>query len=196
MLRLSSEAMSRLAKSSKLSRGRVSKNLTKGGSLAKLPISLAPWQSEAVTYVSGVVQLFGLPPSVGAIYGVLFASSGPLCLSEITALLKISKGSASQGIRQLREVGAVIPVSLPGKRPEFYKPELSLKKLVAGFLRDRVRPSLESSDELLGRIEKMPCESSDRELVAARVNTLRVWSRKANETLPLLELLLGEQTGL
>lgn len=156
---------------------------------------LADWQSEIVEYVSGVVQLFGLPPSVGAIYGVLFASPTPLCLEEIIALLGISKGSASQGLRQLKLVGAVSSVRLPGKRAEHFKAELSLKKLVTGFLRDRVRPSLESAEQRLNRIEKMQGSGQEHELMAAKISTLRVWSRKANDTLPLLELILGEQTG-
>ncbi len=174
----------------------VSQRLTKGGSLEKKPSPLAPWQSETVDYVSGVVQLFGLPPSVGAIYGVLFASPEPLCLDEITTLLSISKGSASQGLRQLKEVGAVAPVRLQEARREYFKPELSLKKLVSGFLRDRVRPSLDSSQTRLEVIERLSRdESARKEFVLSRVNTLRVWSERGRDVLPLIDLLLSEKTG-
>ena len=173
-----------------------SKSLTKGGSLEKSVPRLAAWQSETVEYLSGVVQLFGLPPSVGAIYGALFASPSPLCLDEITALLRISKGSASQGLRQLKLVGAVVTIRLPEKRPEYFQAELSLKKLVTGFLRDRVRPSLDGSSSRLDKIEHLSqLDTLAPEFVQKRVGTLRVWSEKSREVLPLLDLLLSEQTG-
>ena len=44
-------------------------------------------------------------------------------------LLKISKGSASQGLRALRQLGAVSSVFEPGDRKERFVAEIRLRKL-------------------------------------------------------------------
>jgi hypothetical protein len=53
------------------------------------------------------VQVFGVPKSVGQIYGLLYASPEPLSFSDIVERLDISKGSASQGLQLLRSLGAI-----------------------------------------------------------------------------------------
>jgi hypothetical protein len=53
------------------------------------------------------VQVFGVPKSVGQIYGLLYASPEPLSFSDIVERLEISKGSASQGLQLLRSLGAI-----------------------------------------------------------------------------------------
>ena len=53
------------------------------------------------------MQIFGVPKSVGQIYGVLYASPSPLSFSDIVDRLEISKGSASQGLALLRSLGAI-----------------------------------------------------------------------------------------
>ncbi|MFN6016277.1 MAG: GbsR/MarR family transcriptional regulator, partial [Verrucomicrobiota bacterium] len=57
-------------------------------------------------FVDGV-RVLGLPPSIGEIYGLLFISQAPLSLDDLVKRLKISKGSASQGLRTLKSLGAV-----------------------------------------------------------------------------------------
>ena len=65
------------------------------------------FQTECATFFSEVVQVFGVPKSVGQIYGLLYASPEPLSFSDIVERLDISKGSASQGLQLLRSLGAI-----------------------------------------------------------------------------------------
>jgi hypothetical protein len=67
----------------------------------------ADFQNECATFFSEVVQVFGVPKSVGQIYGLLYASPEPLSFSDIVERLEISKGSASQGLQLLRSLGAI-----------------------------------------------------------------------------------------
>jgi hypothetical protein len=62
---------------------------------------------ECVELFAEVVQVFGVPPSVGQIYGLLYATPEPLSFSDIVERLGISKGSASQGLQFLRSLGAI-----------------------------------------------------------------------------------------
>lgn len=65
------------------------------------------FQAECVELFAEMVHIFGVPKSVGQIYGVLYASSKPLSFSDIVEQIDISKGSASQGLQLLRSLGAI-----------------------------------------------------------------------------------------
>ena len=60
-----------------------------------------------MAFFAEIVQLFGIPKSVGQIYGLLYASPKPLGFTAIVERLEISKGSASQGLQLLRSLGAI-----------------------------------------------------------------------------------------
>ena len=68
---------------------------------------LDPLERQVVDVFVDGVRVLGLPRSIGEIYGLLFISRTPLSLDDLVARLKISKGSASQGLRMLRNLGAV-----------------------------------------------------------------------------------------
>ena len=51
--------------------------------------------------------ILGLPKSVGLIYGAVFVSARPIEAGDICKKLKISRGSVSQGLKFLRELGAI-----------------------------------------------------------------------------------------
>ena len=57
-------------------------------------------------------------------------------MDEVVEILKISKGSASQGLRALRQLGAVSSVFSSGQRKERFDAEIRLRELV-GFLREQ-----------------------------------------------------------
>lgn len=145
-------------------------------------------------FVDGV-RVLGLPKSIGEIYGLLFVSRDPLSLDDLVARLGISKGSASQGLRMLRGLGAVKESDGNGGRRTYYEPEISLKRLVGGFLREQVVPHLESGRSKLAELEKMAGEIEDpaeREFCQDRVGRLDAWFRRGRVVLPVLQKLLGE----
>jgi DNA-binding transcriptional ArsR family regulator len=65
------------------------------------------FERAVVAFFTDAAQLLGVPYSVAAIYGVIFASPEPLTFSDISARLDLSKGSISQGLKALRDIGAV-----------------------------------------------------------------------------------------
>ena len=102
-------------------------------------------------FVDGV-RVIGLPKSIGEIYGLLFVSREPLSLDDLVFRLGISKGSASQGLRMLRGLGAVLESDGNGGRRTYYEPEISLKRLVGGFIREQVVPHLKSGRSKLAEL--------------------------------------------
>ena len=97
---------------------------------------LDEWERAVIDLFLNAANSFGLPKSYGQIYGLLFCRDQPLAMNEVMELLGISKGSASQGLRSLRQLGAISSVYAPGDRKERFSAEIRLRKLVAGFLKD------------------------------------------------------------
>jgi DNA-binding transcriptional regulator GbsR (MarR family) len=151
-----------------------------------------------VGFFSEAVQLFGLvPPSVGQIYGLLYASPEPLSFSDIFEQLDISKGSASQGLNLLRSVGAVYtvaPVDANGRR-EYFSPELSLRKLLRGVLDERVSPLAGKSAGRLAHLRELAdgARGRERKFRLSRAQQLEIWRRRLKTVVPVLGTLLGSR---
>jgi len=138
--------------------------------------------------------LIGLPRSIGEIYGVFYCSAAPMDFDHIVERLGISRGSASQGLKTLRQLGAVRPHYLPGVRKDHYVPELSMERLVRGFLKDQFSPHLESSQQRLAAIEGQVAAIADpeaRDHASARLHTLQSWQARIRKLLPVVFTVLS-----
>jgi len=152
------------------------------------------FEHECVEFFSEVVQVLGVPRSVGQIYGLLFASPQPLSFTDIVERLDLSKGSASQGLQLLRSLGAVQNVSNENDRRDLFEPELGLRKLVAGVLREKVEPLLNGGNARMNRLRVCAARAPSAAGVKfshARVKQLETWRRQMGLLLPLLSTLLG-----
>ena len=109
------------------------------------------------------VKIVGLPRSIGEIYGLLFVSRQPQSLDDLVARLGISKGSASQGLKLLRTLGAIRQVDGLDSRRTYYEADIKLKSLVGGFVREEVRPHLRSGDAELDVIAEVGAAKEDLE---------------------------------
>lgn len=142
---------------------------------------------------SGVLHVLGMPKSVGAIYGLLFASPEPLCFTQITERLGASKGSVSQGLTFLRHGGAVKVVEIADDRREFFEPELALRQLAGGFLQGRVKPLATETRAALGRLRQQAAASDKvhAKFRSGRIKQLETWNRQLARVLPLVQLTLS-----
>ena len=143
-------------------------------------------------FVRGV-KILGLPKSVGEIYGLLYISPQPLALDSLVGRLKMSKGSASQGLKFLRNLGAVKPVYVAGDRRDHYEAQTELKKLVAGFVKGELEPHLDSGSERLEVLSERVAgdESENADFYRTRVDKLRIWQARGSEMMKLAEELLS-----
>ena len=154
------------------------------------------FERECITFFSDVVQMLGLPRSMGQIYGLLFACPHPLSFTDIAERLNLSKGSVSQGLRALREVGAIRPDDTLRGRREHFVPETELRKLFSGFLRGSVEPHLKRGARRLHEFKlahgsALGAQGETGRLLLARLGKLQGWNRKGSAVLPLLTKFLG-----
>lgn len=149
-------------------------------------------------FVDGV-RVLGLPPSIGEIYGLLFISQSPLSLDDLVKRLKISKGSASQGLRTLKSLGAVRETNgngnANGERRTYYEPAVELKRLVGGFIREQIRPHLDSGRHKIKRLGDLASTENDpkrRKFLLERTDRLDHWIRNGGRLLPMIQRILGQ----
>lgn len=145
-------------------------------------------------FVDGV-KVLGLPRSIGEIYGLLFISQHPLSLDDLVLRLQISKGSASQGLRMLKSLGAVREATGDADRRTYYEPAVELKRLVGGFIREQVRPHLESGKAKISLLAATTSDIEDpdrRKFLGERVERLETWMHRGGKVLPLLQKILGQ----
>jgi DNA-binding transcriptional regulator GbsR (MarR family) len=147
-------------------------------------------QDRVIGYFVDLSQVLGIPKSVGQIYGLLFCSKEPLSFSNIVEQLNISKGSASQGLRLLRNLGAVHIVYKTGERKDLYMAETGLRELANGFLRKQIIPRLENGDQQLQQLLAEVQQEEAAEHITSRVKQLREWHRKIGKLLPWISLML------
>lgn len=138
--------------------------------------------------------LVGLPRSIGEIYGLLYCSPRALTFDDLVERLQISKGSVSQGLKVLRQLGAVKLHYVPGSRRDHYEPELSMKRLVRGFVKDQFEPHLVSGSQRLAAINTLIEDEADdalRQHATNRLNTLCSWQQRTRKLMPIIMAVLG-----
>lgn len=158
-------------------------------SSAPASTGLNEFQLESVELFSHAARAIALPRSLGQIYGLLYATPEPLHLGDVFAGLQISKGSASQGLRWLRELGAVNVVLLPGDRRDRFVAETELRQLATGFLRNTAEPHLGNGSGHLERLEQVSANmltDGNHKFLLARVKKLRRWHQLAHRVLPVI----------
>lgn len=163
--------------------------------LTSNPGELDPLERQVVDFFVDGVRVLGLPRSIGEIYGLLFVSQSALSLDDLVQRLAISKGSASQGLRLLKSLGAVREVESVTERRTYYEPAVELKRLVGGFIREQIRPHLESGKTKIGRLTATAQDIGDparRKFLGERVERLESWLRSGGRVLPVIQKLLGQ----
>ena len=155
--------------------------------------ALNPLESEIIALFTQMARALGQPRSLAEVYGLLFISARPLAMDDLMARLRLSKGSASQGLKFLRNAGAVKMVYVPGDRRVHYEAVAELRNLVTRFLRDQLVPHLDSGltrlEHIARMVKQLPAE--ERARFGARVTMLQSWEKKSRRFLPLVVKILG-----
>ena len=160
---------------------------------------LDDWEIAVIDLFLNAANSFGLPKSYGQIYGLLFCRDYPLSLDCVMELLKISKGSASQGLRALRQLGAISSAFEPWDRKERFVAEIRLRKLVGGFLREQADPHLDKGVGRLKQIEALLGNLDNTDSLkrgARRHEILSSWHRQMSRLLPWVKMIVGKSDRL
>src|ERR1035437_513491 len=154
---------------------------------------LQPVEVEVIHLFVQFSRALGQPRSVAEIYGLLFVSHRPPTMDDLIERLNLSKGSASQGLKYLQDLGAVPTVYVAGDRRTPYEAVAELRNLAGRFLRQQILTHFEDSKTRLERIadQVKNLSGEQRKFVTPRVKLLRSWEKNGRRMLPFVTKMLG-----
>ena len=147
-------------------------------------MTLNPIVRRLVEDAGGLTQSLGAGRVIGQIYALLYFSKDPMNLTQMQGALGISKGSASTGVRQLEQWGAVRKVWVKGDRKDYYCANNWLSGAVRAALSDLIGRKLGSYSSLLSSIEEQ-LNTSDADIsgeekhIRERIGKLKKFQKNA-----------------
>ena len=159
-------------------------------------------------------QSLGVGRVIGQIFAYLYFSEEPRGLDDMKEALGISKGSASMGVRQLEQWGAVQRVWVKGDRKDYYTANDYFGQIVRNIATDLMGKRLAALGQSLdsAEIELSSCQvvellsespqgqslttkqlnNSTTDFLRTRVRRLRDFQQKVNKTWnnPIVKLML------
>ena len=158
---------------------------------AQAAVSFEQW--EVIEFCVRLTRLFGIPKSVGEIFGFVFSSPSPVTFENVVASLGISNGSASHGLRFLRQLGALKLTYVARDRRDFYVAETSAGRLLAGFLSEKVLHEVSDNRQRLFNLHARLHANNDLHAadLMRRVELLMDWSKQGSTALKVAMDILG-----
>lgn len=121
-----------------------------------------------ISAIAQTMVIYGVTPSIGRIYGVLYFADKPMTLDDIKDQIAMSKASVSNGIRELLDTDMVIKVWKKGDTKDHYIAEKDFFKNFINFFAKKLRQerniivkAIEQSQPIL---EDIANNSSDDEV--------------------------------
>lgn len=163
--------------------------------------TLTEFETKIIAFFVEAASVLGVPKSVAMIYGVLFGSAAPLTFAEIEQKLGLSKGSVSQGLRVLRDIGAVSVAENGSEDPSRtegsatnavrYVPVVELRVLLNRLVIDKVQPHIKTSGEVIDSLaETLPANEASAKVLEVRLKHLRAWQKRARDIIPIFRTFL------
>lgn len=115
--------------------------------------AISPAVRHLVEAAGYVTQSLGMGRVLGQIYACCYFSPTPRTLDTLTAALGISKGSASMGVRQLEQWGALERVWIKGDRKDYYRARDAFGSILKHLVQDMAGKRIEASATALGEAE-------------------------------------------
>ena len=151
------------------------------------------FQRACVDLFTNAASSLSIPRSVGEIYGLLFSTEEPLSLDDVMERLQSSRGSMHEGLHWLRNIGAIRKVSVPGEWKAHFTAETSLRRIAAGYIRDRIEPHLDNGQNRLRNLERLVGAVPERDsFQRGRINQVMNWHKFLRRALPAIKALAGK----
>ncbi|WP_174616202.1 GbsR/MarR family transcriptional regulator [Virgibacillus ihumii] len=114
------------------------------------------------------MTLYGITPSVGRLYGVLYFSEDPMTLDDMRDALEMSKTSMSTGVRALSEMKMVESTFKRGIRKDLYESEedwyKSFTSLFGNRWRQHTEVNIEEAEEAVQELKEIMQRTEDKAL--------------------------------
>lgn len=119
-------------------------------------------RKRVIEAIGNNMDLYGITPSTGHLYGLLFFQNKPMTLDEMGQAMEMSKTSMSTGVRTLVDLKMVNKVWEKGSRKDLYEVELDWFQTFADFFSLKWRKALEINLHALRKSKAELAELSTR----------------------------------
>ncbi len=133
-------------------------------------------RSEVGVAMAKTMDLYGVPPSIGRLYSMLYFSDEPLTLDELRDDMGMSKTSMSTGVRRLEKNKMVRKVWKRGVRKHLYEGETDFFNNFVNFFVPMWRREIEVNLEAIEKSEpelKALCQSDKEDVRETAVKDLK-----------------------
>jgi DNA-binding transcriptional regulator GbsR (MarR family) len=114
------------------------------------------------------MNLYGINPSVGRLYGVLYFADEPMTLDDMREALSMSKTSMSTGVRSLSDMKMVDSIHKKGMRKDLYQTEEDWYKSFTALFgirwRKQTETNIEEADEAIEKLNEILLQTDDESL--------------------------------
>ena len=118
-------------------------------------------EAQARDIMIGVCQLYGVPTSLGAAWGVLFASPHPMSLTEVADAMGVAKSTASTTLKRLEHLRMVRRRTRPGDRSDYFEALTDPQQMLRDWLERFVRPELGMAHVMHERMQSSLQQASE-----------------------------------
>lgn len=108
-----------------------------------------------------VCRLYGIPPGLGAAWGVLFASPHPMSLTEVATAMGVAKSTASTTLKRLEHLRMVRRCSRPGDRADYFEPLTDPEQMMRDWMERFIKPELGMADAMHERMHASLQQASE-----------------------------------
>lgn len=112
-------------------------------------------EDKFIDSIGRLCDSFGLNRFIAQLYAVLYLSSKPLSLDEITEKLKVSKGNVSINIRELENWGAVRSIWVKGSRKDYYEANLDIKGVILKKVKTGMQKRIGETSDMISGFKSM-----------------------------------------
>jgi DNA-binding transcriptional regulator GbsR (MarR family) len=139
--------------------------------------TLTPAELGMIEHWVQLADTLGFPKSLAQIYGLIFTSKIPVTAQDCVDALKISRSSAGQGLKALKDIGAIRSAFELGARREAFAIEPDLGVVIQSMLKGRVVPAF---DLFFAQIESIEHELHPQKdaFLTSRIKKLQRWRTK------------------
>jgi HTH-type transcriptional regulator, glycine betaine synthesis regulator len=125
-------------------------------------------RQRVIQSVAKNMDLFGITPSVGRLYGTMYFKDEPMTLDDMRDELGMSKTSMSTGVRSLLDIHMVHQTWKKGERKDLYRAENDWYKTFSALFATKWKKALHSNQRQIVRsreeLENLQQQTNDDKL--------------------------------
>ncbi len=132
---------------------------------------------------------WGINKVMGEIYALLYLSSHPLSLEEMSDILKTSRSNISLNVRALQDMGVVKKSLIKGDRKDYYTIEEDIRKVAMRIAEGKKKKELDPALDIIK--SALSAAVSSRELSQTVDEQLDFYIKRLNKLRNLVETVKG-----